>query len=166
MSFFFFFNDTATTEIYTLSLHDALPIYECVGHGGLTDPRLPGDENDLPFALARHPFETPVKLGERVITSDQILRGTRRRRATCRRALRDGGDEPVPSPGHRLDEDGLPGVVSEHRSNGSDVALQHLRLNVSLRPQCFEQLFVRHQSAGVPDEIPQHIKSLRRQENA
>src|SRR3989440_518260 len=28
--FFFFFNDTATTEIYTLSLHDALPI--CVGH--------------------------------------------------------------------------------------------------------------------------------------
>src|SRR3712207_8765459 len=41
--FFFFFNDTATTEIYTLSLHDALPI--CLvdlpvpkpaenGHGG------------------------------------------------------------------------------------------------------------------------------------
>src|SRR5205807_10122902 len=25
--YFFFFNDTATTEIYTLSLHDALPIY-------------------------------------------------------------------------------------------------------------------------------------------
>src|SRR5688572_31534587 len=27
MLLFFFFNDTATTEIYTLSLHDALPIY-------------------------------------------------------------------------------------------------------------------------------------------
>src|SRR5258707_11617664 len=27
MFLFFFFNDTATTEIYTLSLHDALPIY-------------------------------------------------------------------------------------------------------------------------------------------
>src|SRR5438874_7823280 len=27
---FFFFNDTATTEIYTLSLHDALPIYRAV----------------------------------------------------------------------------------------------------------------------------------------
>src|SRR5436190_12223256 len=26
--FLFFFNDTATTEIYTLSLHDALPIFE------------------------------------------------------------------------------------------------------------------------------------------
>src|SRR2546426_4474491 len=33
MSAFFFFNDTATTEIYTLSLHDALPICQ---HG----PRL------------------------------------------------------------------------------------------------------------------------------
>src|SRR3712207_9532149 len=28
ISCLFFFNDTATTEIYTLSLHDALPIYE------------------------------------------------------------------------------------------------------------------------------------------
>src|SRR2546429_3137891 len=28
MFFFFFFNDTATTEIYTLSLHDALPIFD------------------------------------------------------------------------------------------------------------------------------------------
>src|SRR5947209_18504292 len=27
-AFFFFFNDSATTEIYTLSLHDALPIYK------------------------------------------------------------------------------------------------------------------------------------------
>src|SRR3712207_8173329 len=29
--FFFFFNDTATTEIYTLSLHDALPILITAG---------------------------------------------------------------------------------------------------------------------------------------
>src|SRR5438093_6037853 len=50
---FFFFNDTATTEIYTLSLHDALPISEgcpfCPGSG-----RVPGDydvhiyANDFP----------------------------------------------------------------------------------------------------------------------
>src|SRR6202008_5172017 len=31
-SILFFFNDTATTEIYTLSLHDALPIF--IGRGG------------------------------------------------------------------------------------------------------------------------------------
>src|SRR2546430_14349884 len=30
--YFFFFNDTATTEIYTLSLHDALPISRQVEH--------------------------------------------------------------------------------------------------------------------------------------
>src|SRR2546429_4979344 len=34
-SLFFFFNDTATTEIYTLSLHDALPILESVGFCGI-----------------------------------------------------------------------------------------------------------------------------------
>src|SRR2546425_2556203 len=37
---FFFFNDTATTEIYTLSLHDALPILELKasspGQGGIS----------------------------------------------------------------------------------------------------------------------------------
>src|SRR3712207_7538597 len=33
--FFFFFNDTATTEIYTLSLHDALPICGRAALGGI-----------------------------------------------------------------------------------------------------------------------------------
>src|SRR3712207_9223965 len=32
---YFFFNDTATTEIYTLSLHDALPISGALRRGGL-----------------------------------------------------------------------------------------------------------------------------------
>src|SRR5258707_10597084 len=35
---FFFFNDTATTEIYTLSLHDALPI-SALGPAGVVEPR-------------------------------------------------------------------------------------------------------------------------------
>src|SRR2546422_11012782 len=34
---FFFFNDTATTEIYTLSLHDALPISPISACGIVTD---------------------------------------------------------------------------------------------------------------------------------
>src|SRR5215216_8108766 len=37
-AFFFFFNDTATTEIYTLSLHDALPI-------SLADAPFPADHD-------------------------------------------------------------------------------------------------------------------------
>src|SRR5258708_21681278 len=43
---FFFFNDTATTEIYTLSLHDALPILPAawsevpqISHAGCSHPR-------------------------------------------------------------------------------------------------------------------------------
>src|SRR2546428_9242689 len=36
---FFFFNDTATTEIYTLSLHDALPISTCCSARGSTRRR-------------------------------------------------------------------------------------------------------------------------------
>src|SRR3712207_9236557 len=42
---FFFFNDTATTEIYTLSLHDALPILSDGGRPGavcLSDTGRPG----------------------------------------------------------------------------------------------------------------------------
>src|SRR2546422_3002418 len=41
--FFFFFNDTATTEIYTLSLHDALPISppDPLGDGHPLRQRLP-----------------------------------------------------------------------------------------------------------------------------
>src|SRR2546430_13712966 len=35
LSLFFFFNDTATTEIYTLSLHDALPISRIEQHDAI-----------------------------------------------------------------------------------------------------------------------------------
>src|SRR5713226_7112855 len=38
--FLFFFNDTATTEIYTLSLHDALPICKQPPPDGPADPRV------------------------------------------------------------------------------------------------------------------------------
>src|SRR3712207_7463797 len=50
MKLFFFFNDTATTEIYTLSLHDALPICDddLLHFGGaLVDPQ----RADLPVEL-------------------------------------------------------------------------------------------------------------------
>src|SRR2546429_3298285 len=44
LCFFFFFNDTATTEIYTLSLHDALPIFQffpCTGKNLRVHSHLP-----------------------------------------------------------------------------------------------------------------------------
>src|SRR2546422_5054966 len=48
-SFFFFFNDTATTEIYTLSLHDALPI---------SSPPTPTAPRATARAFARPPGST------------------------------------------------------------------------------------------------------------
>src|SRR2546429_6268225 len=65
-SFFFFFNDTATTEIYTLSLHDALPIF-----------RLLGDDHSYGVRYVfgpQHSFSRPgvARIGE------SCVRGTRR----------------------------------------------------------------------------------------
>src|SRR5258708_14438495 len=49
---FFFFNDTATTEIYTLSLHDALPISSRRGRG-----RRPGGlARGVPARSLPHPW--------------------------------------------------------------------------------------------------------------
>src|SRR3712207_7184881 len=50
--FFFFFNDTATTEIYTLSLHDALPIFSQYDY--------PAGARDL---IADHAVDLPVGTG-------------------------------------------------------------------------------------------------------
>src|SRR5574342_468919 len=44
-NFDFFFNDTATTEIYPLSLHDALPIYD-VGEGLLASEDRDADDHE------------------------------------------------------------------------------------------------------------------------
>src|SRR5256885_10979987 len=52
--YFFFFNDTATTEIYTLSLHDALPI-----SAAARDPLAPAPIDDVGAAalVRRHRAE-------------------------------------------------------------------------------------------------------------
>src|SRR2546430_12693025 len=67
MIFLFFFNDTATTEIYTLSLHDALPIYRAGqagalaldGRGGCARPRVQHGER-LPDGRGRGAAAGPV----------------------------------------------------------------------------------------------------------
>src|SRR2546426_7517894 len=61
---FFFFNDTATTEIYTLSLHDALPISDQAAqrhdhrlHGRLQFADLVGHRLDRPPRSEEHTSE-------------------------------------------------------------------------------------------------------------
>src|SRR2546426_9250167 len=58
---FFFFNDTATTEIYTLSLHDALPIYHRRDRRGLPRSGRSRDQHQA----ARTVGERPHHDGER-----------------------------------------------------------------------------------------------------
>src|SRR2546426_5869318 len=58
---FFFFNDTATTEIYTLSLHDALPISRV--RGSRRRPRRRGRDRDRE-SPRRHRREIPHRSEE------------------------------------------------------------------------------------------------------
>src|SRR6266508_6871314 len=83
---FFFFNDTATTEIYTLSLHDALPISSRRVHGAGRRP----PESQRPRAgRVRAQLAALVAVG--VASADGISlasRGGRRPRSGCRRRYR------------------------------------------------------------------------------
>src|SRR3712207_9458235 len=73
--FIFFFNDTATTEIYTLSLHDALPIWmaEMVGEDTT--------QNQTARAAAAAPVQAPVAGGLQGKVLALAKAGTRGRRS-------------------------------------------------------------------------------------
>src|SRR2546422_7810823 len=69
----FFFNDTATTEIYTLSLHDALPIFSechagrcCFSRCGPGVARLPGCGKNFPQPGSRRSEEHTSELQSRL----------------------------------------------------------------------------------------------------
>src|SRR2546426_7176726 len=55
---FFFFNDTATTEIYTLSLHDALPI---LAGRRLQRPRVPQEPDAQRVQTDRRPAQAATR---------------------------------------------------------------------------------------------------------
>src|SRR3712207_8086278 len=77
----FFFNDTATTEIYTLSLHDALPISSGLERSGVLQelqlqPHLPGWSEgpgiNLNYRSPPHPASDPVGGCLHVCPSDHV----------------------------------------------------------------------------------------------
>src|SRR3712207_7395830 len=74
MFLFFFFNDTATTEIYTLSLHDALPISR--GARAVGQPRpARSRRRPLPARARRHEPERPRR---HLAARQRFERGARR----------------------------------------------------------------------------------------
>src|SRR5258708_22237618 len=68
-SLFFFFNDTATTEIYTLSLHDALPICLRVEHARHRGHRPGGHERQRRAGPGRRADRKSTRLN----SSHQII---------------------------------------------------------------------------------------------
>src|SRR3712207_9113473 len=75
--YYFFFNDTATTEIYTLSLHDALPICGAGGTGGGARGR-----------TAAHARERHCVVGGRRDRHVESWRGARREHQRDRKSTR------------------------------------------------------------------------------
>src|SRR3712207_9128135 len=63
MFLIFFFNDTATTEIYTLSLHDALPIFAVLGQRDRVLARALGDERRRDRADGQLPVRVGLQVG-------------------------------------------------------------------------------------------------------
>src|SRR5438874_6954962 len=78
--FFFFFNDPATTEIYTLSLHDALPI---------SVRRSPGTPSSRPYsqAAARQMASVPSMTGSEDRSEEHTSELQSRRDLVCRLLL-------------------------------------------------------------------------------
>src|SRR5260221_10257850 len=73
--FFFFFNDTATTEIYTLSLHDALPIFSrissTVNSGGSSSAQPPSSASWVRFTNAALPLVRARRCGNESASEDR-----------------------------------------------------------------------------------------------
>src|SRR6202453_5474409 len=81
-SIFFFFNDTATTEIYTLSLHDALPICRdlpgLLAHGPQALARRDGRRSEEHTSELQSPIHLVCRL---------LLEKKKKERAFCNRRL-------------------------------------------------------------------------------
>src|SRR2546429_1808600 len=97
--YFFFFNDTATTEIYTLSLHDALPIYRVLLDDRLAQAVARAERDGQAFALAMFDLDrfklVNDSFGHRA--GDELLKEVAHRLAGVARTTdtlaRLGGDE-------------------------------------------------------------------------
>src|SRR2546428_9756577 len=86
-SFFFFFNDTATTEIYTLSLHDALPISMPRTRGNVTPDARPwwvcNSDRFSPNALTLRSEEHTSELQSRSDLVCRLLLEKKKKYTSC-----------------------------------------------------------------------------------
>src|SRR3712207_8520758 len=81
----FFFNDTATTEIYTLSLHDALPILHDLAGGRVVDGRLHHGEEG--HRQQEEPYAGPGHVGPSERSEEHTSELQSRQYLVCRLLL-------------------------------------------------------------------------------
>src|SRR2546430_8658003 len=102
---FFFFNDTATTEIYTLSLHDALPIYV----GAIVFSYANGSAYEVEFVAANGETVAVVTLtpadvrpleGREIRSEEHTSELQSQSNLVCRLLLEKKSEECVHRPGH------------------------------------------------------------------
>src|SRR3712207_9267131 len=98
---FVFFNDTATTEIYTLSLHDALPISEVKvvlhydvpgGRLGRAVAKLFGEEPVQQVRDDLRRFKQVVETGD-IVRSDGLPGGTHAKKQAVQRPAQPSSEE-------------------------------------------------------------------------
>src|SRR5256885_8966611 len=113
---FFFFNDTATTEIYTLSLHDALPIYAVAAEWDLcTRLKCPHFDRCFLFQARRRAAEADVVVvNHHLLASDLGVR-----------MASDNWQEAAVLPPYRR-------LVLDEAHHLEDVAAMHLGAQVSM----------------------------------
>src|SRR2546425_4261121 len=134
---------------------------------GLDERRLPyaglaRDEDDLSVTSPRL-LETGLEQGPWSIAAHHG-RGPRGqaggRVAAC---LEHGRDELIAALGKGLDERRPVGSVAQGLPDFQDVFLDDLRIDVSLRPDGLQDLFLCHQPIGMLDQEAEHVERLRRQ---
>src|SRR5258707_1614807 len=100
MYVFFFFNDTATTEIYPLSLHDALPIFHPIPVAGPKQRHLAGahpvgDPATRPLRSEEHTSELQSR---QYLVCRLLLEKKKKSRARALRTIQPGHCSPACTP--------------------------------------------------------------------
>src|SRR3989304_9854657 len=91
----FFFNDTATTEIYTLSLHDALPICTCLPWRPSGPPRTAPGARFLRSEEHTSELQSRLHLVCRLLLEKKTTRHERRSRTLCAGTVARGALAPA-----------------------------------------------------------------------
>ncbi len=110
---------------------------------------------------ARGQLERVLQLPQRLRAADIVAAALRPYRCVRRSTgVTQTCDEAVASLANRLDVPRLPRRIAQSRTNRKYVALDDFGLNVHVRPQYVEQLFMRDEPAAVLDEVLQQRKGF------